>query len=145
MDVRGRARFVVFGLAGFASSLVITRVRTEAGVDRGRAIEAPAFSEAAICFGPEVRATIFIEGNTACRSRMRETPNASTSTTITRTSVRRLAAASNVGSMPEAVMSLGFRVGNFPLMRASGRAGEQDLDRRDQHVARTHEPDRDLA
>ena len=52
-------------MTGFARSLVTRRVRTEAGVDRGRATEAPAFSEATICFGPEVRATIFIDGNTA--------------------------------------------------------------------------------
>ena len=52
-------------LIGFASSLVIRRPSIEAGVERGKAIAAPAFSDAAICFGPEVRATIFIDGKTA--------------------------------------------------------------------------------
>src|SRR6478672_1296030 len=120
---RRRTSLAGLGLTGLARSLVTRRVRTDAGVERGRAMEAPAFNDATICLGPEVRATILVEGKTTCRSRMRETPNASTSTTITRTSVRRLAAASNIGSTAEAVTSRGFRDVNFPrMLRAAGPA-----------------------
>ena len=61
----------------------MTRTSVEAGVDRGSAIEAPALSELTICFGLDVSATSFADGNTACRSLISPTPNWSTSTTIT--------------------------------------------------------------
>jgi hypothetical protein len=59
------------GLVGFASNLVIRRPSIEAGVERGSAIAAPAFSDAAICFRPDVRRRAFLGEDEAGRARDR--------------------------------------------------------------------------
>src|SRR4051812_27345205 len=104
LDPKGQARLASRWMI-FASAA--------GGVERGRTIVAPARNAAAIVFGPAARPMILTDGKTAWRSRTVARPSSSTSTTITRTSRFRFAAASNAGSAP--LTTVGFRLPRLPL------------------------------